>query len=377
MVETKRGTFKALQFGSCAPADCSPVVFFIHGAGMSSMGFSLCAATLNAMSLAGGEQQQQQPSSSAISLSAPLSGATREVRGFAFDLRCHGESTREGGEASLTMETLVDDCIVVIQEAIGLYYPSVKAVYIVGHSLGGAIVANLMAEKPSVVGFKVAAAAVLDVVEGTAKQSLEHMESFLARRPTTFATREAAVKWFLGAGGLKSEKSAALSVPTLLRKREAGDSAASEPSSASAATVYEWRTDLMKTLPNWAGWFEDLDARFLAIPCPKMLLLAGTDRLDKALTIGHMMGKFQLEVVGASSGCGHYVMEDCPDIVAAKLLRMIRRVDALYAKLPALNHIVASHHDGGGAAAIGASAPTAQQQRQSPSQRAASHEANQ
>lgn len=33
------------------------------------------------------------------------------------------------------------------------------------------------------------------------------------------------------------------------------------------------------------------------VPCPKMLLLAGTDRLDKVLTIGQMQGKFQLAVL--------------------------------------------------------------------------------
>lgn len=38
-----------------------------------------------------------------------------------------------------------------------------------------------------------------------------------------------------------------------------------------------------------------------------MLLLAGTDRLDKALTIGQMQGKFQLELIPQ---VGHVIQED-------------------------------------------------------------------
>jgi hypothetical protein len=33
---------------------------------------------------------------------------------------------------------------------------------------------------------------------------------------------------------------------------------------------------------------------YLAVKAPKVLILAGTDRLDKPLTIGQMQGKFQL-----------------------------------------------------------------------------------
>ncbi len=45
------------------------------------------------------------------------------------------------------------------------------------------------------------------------------------------------------------------------------------------------------------------------MPVGKLLILAGTDRLDKALTIGQMQGKFQLEIF---PDVGHFLHEDSP-----------------------------------------------------------------
>ena len=58
------------------------------------------------------------------------------------------------------------------------------------------------------------------------------------------------------------------------------------------------------------GWFSGLSSLFLGTPCPKLLILAGTDRLDRELTIAQMQGKFQMNVV---YGAGHVLQEDCPD----------------------------------------------------------------
>uniref|UniRef100_A0A7S3DZ53 Protein phosphatase methylesterase-1 n=1 Tax=Chloropicon laureae TaxID=464258 RepID=A0A7S3DZ53_9CHLO len=55
--------------------------------------------------------------------------------------------------------------------------------------------------------------------------------------------------------------------------------------------------------------YSGLSKRFLGVPVPKLLLLAGTDRLDKDLTIGQMQGKFQMKVLPA----GHAIHEDEPD----------------------------------------------------------------
>ncbi len=53
---------------------------------------------------------------------------------------------------------------------------------------------------------------------------------------------------------------------------------------------YVWRIDLAKTEPFWQGWFTGLSKLFLSTAVPKVLLLAGVDRLDKELSIGHMQG---------------------------------------------------------------------------------------
>ncbi len=56
------------------------------------------------------------------------------------------------------------------------------------------------------------------------------------------------------------------------------------------------------------GWFKSLSSRFLACRSARLLVLAGTDRLDKELMIGQMQGKFQMEVV---PNVGHMLHEVC------------------------------------------------------------------
>lgn len=58
---------------------------------------------------------------------------------------------------------------------------------------------------------------------------------------------------------------------------------------------------------NLVGWFTDLSKHFLMTKAAKLLILAGTDRLDKDLTIAQMQGKFQLVVFPT---CGHAIQED-------------------------------------------------------------------
>lgn len=69
---------------------------------------------------------------------------------------------------------------------------------------------------------------------------------------------------------------------------------------------YMWRIDLSKSEQYWAGWFENLSSKFLDLYVPKLLLLASIDGLDRALTVGQMQGKFQLQVLAR---CGHAVHE--------------------------------------------------------------------
>lgn len=68
---------------------------------------------------------------------------------------------------------------------------------------------------------------------------------------------------------------------------------------------YIWRVDLTKSEIYWHDWFKGLSETFLSLSVPKLLLLAGIDNLDKALTVGQMQGKFQLQVLAKT---GHVVV---------------------------------------------------------------------
>ena len=62
------------------------------------------------------------------------------------------------------------------------------------------------------------------------------------------------------------------------------------PTSVTSTRKYVWRIDLSRTEQHWFGWFKDLSTAFLNVPVPKVLLLAGVDRLDRQLTVGQMQG---------------------------------------------------------------------------------------
>jgi protein phosphatase methylesterase 1 len=65
----------------------------------------------------------------------------------------------------------------------------------------------------------------------------------------------------------------------------------------------------MSTKPFWEGWFKGLTQCFLNVRVPKQLLLAGSDRMDKDLTIAQMQGKFKLVLLDK---VGHTIHEDQP-----------------------------------------------------------------
>ncbi|VDM61840.1 unnamed protein product [Angiostrongylus costaricensis] len=86
--------------------------------------------------------------------------------------------------------------------------------------------------------------------------------------------------------------------------------------------MYTWRIDLTTTEPFWVGWFQGLSSKFLSCLPPKLLVLAGIDRLDKELTIAQMQGKFQNTILPK---VGHAVQEDSPDRLADELARFAIR----------------------------------------------------
>jgi len=218
---------------------------------------------------------------------------------LAFDMRGHGDTTVSGEDMS--KDELVSDVLKVLQE---LYGSNLPPLALCGHSMGGAIAIRTAPKLPRDV---LKAIVVVDVVEGTAMAALPKMIALLAARPKSFATKEDAIAWAVSSGMIKNKESACVSVPPQV-KEESGH--------------FVWKMDLQSTSKFWAGWFENMSTNFLNVVGPKLLILADTDRLDKDLTIGQMMGKFQMSII---PNVGHHIQEDAPDKTAQAIVAFLQR----------------------------------------------------
>ena len=108
------------------------------------------------------------------------------------------------------------------------------------------------------------------------------MEAYLSTRPTSFPSVAAAIEWHVRSRTIRNSTSARASVPCLLRD--------SHHVTTSGQQQWIWRTDLSATKSFWENWFVGLSNKFLEARGGRLLLLAGTDRLDKELMIGQMQG---------------------------------------------------------------------------------------
>lgn len=292
---------------------------------------------------------------------------------LAFDLRGHGD-TRTPDDTDLSAETLSND----IRHLILSLYPSeAPPIIMVGHSMGGAIAVHAAYRRllPSLVGI-----VVIDVVEGSAMEALNHMRLFLKSRPSSFASLEKAIEWCYRSSHIRNLESARVSFPGQVVNAETGRTAVAEmdaaaedakaerlaserlfqrpinaesiaeeeeeeepegrrakpqvapvlssntttplPPPVATPKRYVWRIDLAGTEGHWRGWFKDMTEMFLSVSEAKLLLLAGVDRLDKNMTIAHMQGKFQMHVLQRA---GHAVHEDVPEQVADCLCTYLTR----------------------------------------------------
>lgn len=205
---------------------------------------------------------------------------------------------------------------------------------------------------------------------GSAMDALQSMEKYLSTRPTRFASLALGIEWqyvinlppcsFLRllkqdstrSRTIRNTTSARASVPSLLYE---------ESNPADRSRPWVWRTDLSATKPFWENWFVGLSRKFLDARGGKLLLLAGTDRLDKELMIGHMQGsylfshssvgfflsfrfffkatvhaelmagKYQLQVFPQA---GHFIQEDHPAKTAQILVDFYKRNDRSALVLP-------------------------------------------
>lgn len=316
----------------------APVLLCVHGAGMSGDCFFRLAQQLqvhppklNAKRVRRppGLPIPPMPESAYVSMVALEEAKAEDIEIFivTYDQRCHGGSTNAGGEDHLTIEVLMDDFAHFLQHLRTTRFPE-NHVYIVGHSLGGAIVARAL-QRDKALQASVAGVVLVDIVEGTAVLSLKHMRTFLQKRPHSFHSIDDAESWFLQHGGMRSVEGAAVSAPPLLRlNKETGE--------------YVWRTNIEKMEAVWDGWFPGLDAAFVSLQCSKVLCMSTLERLDKDLTVAQMQGKFQLEIMG--NNCGHYVMDDATMTMVAMLRRFIRRNEELNERLSVVNEKMKATH---------------------------------
>ncbi|GFQ72732.1 protein phosphatase methylesterase 1 [Trichonephila clavata] len=331
-------TFRVYLKGSSGP-----LLLLLHGGGYSGLSWSLLATTISQLI---------------------------ECQIGAMDFRGHGE-THCVDEDNLSAERLSSD----VGEVFNTLYgdEDQPSVVLVGHSMGGAIAVHTVYRDliPTVIGL-----VVIDVVEGTALDALQSMQSFLRSRPPSFNNLSTAIEWCVRSGQVRNVESAKVSMPGQLKNSATGETATKEihlqqsndqaavdvlaprqvppsdsileeaeedeehkaqnaanantgqpsvfkiPTSPALSSKYVWRIELSKTEKFWTGWFEGLSNMFLASSIPKLLLLAGVDRLDKDLTIGQMQGKFQMQVLPQ---CGHAVHEDDPEKVAEAIATFLVR----------------------------------------------------
>ncbi|KAF8941952.1 hypothetical protein BGZ47_007023 [Haplosporangium gracile] len=263
----------------------APVFVMHHGAGLAALSFALTAREIR--KLVGDE--------------AGL---------LSFDARGHGETT-SGDEHNLSLDRLAKDLKNVIHAVYSQYPPDI---ILVGHSMGGAVVSEAASRGviPNLIGV-----AVLDIVEGVAIETLAYLHGWLERRPVNFRSLAKVTQWSVKSGTVRNIESARVSCPPLVKLVD--DSTLENP-------CYGWRTNLAASEQYWKGWFTGLTEKFLSCRAGKLLVLAGTDRLDKDMTIAQMQGKFQMLVFPNS---GHCVQEDDPERMARELVAFWKRNERL------------------------------------------------
>lgn len=266
-LETPRGSFTL--YSTTSP-ETDFVLLCIHGAGHSGLSFSLLAQAVS-----------------------------DRVAVFAPDLKCHGETPGDPAK-DLSLDNLVAD-VVAIAKAIK---PEGARLLLLGHSLGGSVVTRAACE------LKPAATFVLDTIEGIALAAMPSMRHIITSRPQKFKTAKEAIRYISTSGEMMNQKSAEVSAQGRVHLKDG---------------EYVWITDLLPSEKEWIGWFKGFADAFIKAPGYKILILPNIDRLDTPFTIGHMSGKFQLEIVHGTNHCMH---EDRPQDIVSIIKNFLERVTA-------------------------------------------------
>ena len=235
---------------------------------------------------------------------APLALINKDYRIISFDFRGHGFNTQSPYN-DFSEKTLINDTMQVLNH-IHEKYPEENLI-LLGHSMGGSIATKTCCEilkeeeKYKELYKKMQGLIVIDVVEGTAMDALPFMENIVNNRPDKFNSIQKGIEYMYKSGTIKNIESARISVPPLLKE---------EKNEKTGKTVYKFKTNLLDSKPFWNEWFIGLTKAFLSCNIPKMLMLAGIERMDKDLTIAQMQGKYKLSIM---RNVGHIMHEDKPD----------------------------------------------------------------
>ena len=244
-----------------SPTGSAPLFVTHHGAVSSGLSFAVLTA----------EIRKLLPAAGILSLDARGHGSTQITH--------IGTSDPPEEILDLSLATLSADLVAVISKTKeAMSWPSTPPLVLIGHSLGGAVVTDVA--RSGKLGDSVLGYCVLDVVEGSAIDALQSMQTYLSTRPLGFPTLQSGIDWHIRSRTIRNSVSARTSVPALLSYEDG----------SGKARPWTWRTDLAATQPFWEGWFVGLSKKFLEAKGGKLLLLAGTDRLDKELIIGQMQG---------------------------------------------------------------------------------------
>ncbi|KAL9645147.1 hypothetical protein ABK040_002350 [Willaertia magna] len=290
----ERGIFKVYQnIPEHKQHNSHTVLVFIHGAGLSSLSWALCIDNLKQIVV---NQSQN-----------------GDYEYCAIDLRGHGKSHSKN-DSDLSIHTLVEDVIEVLKV---LFKEKKKHFVFIGHSLGASIAVRCssIVEEMKDVNMSSKGVIVVDMVEGSAVESIPNMTKFIEQRPKRYKSVDSAIKWCIQHGLISNIESASISIPDQLKKVKAHNT-------TETVTFYEWKTNLEDSEKYWLEWFSDLSKLFLKANGAKLLILTSTETLDKELMIAQMQGKFQLKVINRS---GHIIQEDDPKQTSEAIFMFLTR----------------------------------------------------
>ncbi|KAF9585343.1 Protein phosphatase methylesterase 1 [Lunasporangiospora selenospora] len=272
-----------------------PVFVMHHGISLCGLSFALAAKALHQL-------------------------AENQVRILAYDARGHGESRSEDNFTFSRTRLAKDLRNVILAAFKGPRGGSSEAeflppIILVGHSMGGAVATEAASDNliPNLIGV-----AVLDMAECAREMALINIKKWGEAQPKVMASIEEAIKWGFTSGTVGNLESVRVSYPPIVFPITLENN--------SKERNYAWRTDILRSEPYWRTWFQNLNAKFLSIKQPKLLMIARVNYLDETLNRAHEEGQFQLEVF---ADCGHCLQEEGPYRTATTLYEFWKQCSSI------------------------------------------------